>query len=306
MISMDAYTVDGIRRLEEMGVTDVIVGFRWTYEVAQDAEPLQKKLDSLQRYADTVIAAVALSGRAPDHRRRRRWCAGDDDLAVGARHRRGLPRPRVLLRRRPRRRRAGCSTGSSAAPAALFALDRRRPRSAIAMRHGGRAWRGWFPLGGELTSGRPDGKEGCYFGAELGPDDPRVRPGTPLHGAEPVPRRGARAADRGARVPRRDDRPRARRSCAGIALGLGLPGGWFDRAPHRRPADPVPHLPLPARTPEPRRRLGRGRAHRLRPPHDPAPGRRRRPRGRTRPTGGSTRRPCRARSSATSATCSSA
>jgi len=34
------------------------------------------------------------------------------------------------------------------------------------------AWRGWFPVGGELTSGEPDRKEGVYFGAELGPDDP--------------------------------------------------------------------------------------------------------------------------------------
>ena len=59
VISMDAYTVDGIRRLEEMGVTDVIVGFRWTYEVAQDTEPLQTKLDALRRYADTVIAATS-------------------------------------------------------------------------------------------------------------------------------------------------------------------------------------------------------------------------------------------------------
>ena len=53
VISMDAYTVDGIRRLEELGVTDVIVGFRWTYERAQDEEPLQKKIDALTRYADT-------------------------------------------------------------------------------------------------------------------------------------------------------------------------------------------------------------------------------------------------------------
>jgi probable F420-dependent oxidoreductase len=58
VISMDAYTVDGIRRLEELGVTDVIVGFRWTYERAQDTEPLEKKLDALQRYADTVITAA--------------------------------------------------------------------------------------------------------------------------------------------------------------------------------------------------------------------------------------------------------
>ena len=47
VISMDAYTIDGVRRLEEMGVTDVIVGFRWTYDVAQDTEPLQTKIDAL-------------------------------------------------------------------------------------------------------------------------------------------------------------------------------------------------------------------------------------------------------------------
>lgn len=57
VISLDAFTVDGIRRLEELGVTDVIVGFRWTYDVGPDTEPLQAKLDHLRRFADTVIAA---------------------------------------------------------------------------------------------------------------------------------------------------------------------------------------------------------------------------------------------------------
>jgi isopenicillin N synthase-like dioxygenase len=36
----------------------------------------------------------------------------------------------------------------------------------IAMARGGRAWRGYFPDGNELTSGKPDQKEGIYFGAE--------------------------------------------------------------------------------------------------------------------------------------------
>src|SRR3954471_2063600 len=44
-------------------------------------------------------------------------------------------------------------------------------KAEIAMPRAGRAWRGWFPLGGELTSGVPDGKEGIYFGEELPPDD---------------------------------------------------------------------------------------------------------------------------------------
>src|ERR1700722_1688841 len=45
-------------------------------------------------------------------------------------------------------------------------------KSAIAVRTGGRGGRGWFPLGGEWTSGVPDAKEGLYFGEELGADDP--------------------------------------------------------------------------------------------------------------------------------------
>src|SRR6185295_153195 len=56
-------------------------------------------------------------------------------------------------------------------------------KAEIAMPKAGRAWRGWFPLGGELTSGVPDGKEGVYFGAELGPRHPKVAAGVPLHGA---------------------------------------------------------------------------------------------------------------------------
>ncbi len=56
VISLDAFTVDGIHRLEEQGVTDVIVGFRWPYSVGPDTEPLKSKLDHLRRFADDVIA----------------------------------------------------------------------------------------------------------------------------------------------------------------------------------------------------------------------------------------------------------
>jgi isopenicillin N synthase-like dioxygenase len=57
----------------------------------------------------------------------------------------------------------------------------------IDMARGGRAWRGYFPVGRELTSGIPDRKEGLYFGAELGPSHPKVRAGAPLHGANLFP-----------------------------------------------------------------------------------------------------------------------
>ncbi len=57
----------------------------------------------------------------------------------------------------------------------------------IRMARGGRAWRGYFPVGGELTSGQPDLKEGVYFGAELGDDHPMAREGVPMHGPNLFP-----------------------------------------------------------------------------------------------------------------------
>lgn len=56
VISVDAYSVDGVKRLEELGVTDCIVGFRYPYTVGPDTESLQTKIDNLNRFAETVIA----------------------------------------------------------------------------------------------------------------------------------------------------------------------------------------------------------------------------------------------------------
>jgi isopenicillin N synthase-like dioxygenase len=72
------------------------------------------------------------------------------------------------------------------ASAEFFALPE-PDKLQIAMARGGRAWRGYFPVGAELTSGRPDLKEGLYFGAELPDDDPRVLAGWPLHGPNLFP-----------------------------------------------------------------------------------------------------------------------
>ncbi|HEY1828630.1 MAG TPA: TIGR03619 family F420-dependent LLM class oxidoreductase [Acidimicrobiales bacterium] len=58
VISLDAYSPDGVKRLEELGVTDVIVGFRWPYTTEHDTESLQVKIDNLQHFADSVIAKV--------------------------------------------------------------------------------------------------------------------------------------------------------------------------------------------------------------------------------------------------------
>ncbi len=57
----------------------------------------------------------------------------------------------------------------------------------ISMSRGGRAWRGYFSVGDELTSGKADQKEGLYFGAELPLDHPAVLAGTPMHGRNLFP-----------------------------------------------------------------------------------------------------------------------
>jgi isopenicillin N synthase-like dioxygenase len=107
----------------------------------------------------------------------------------------------------------------------FFALDDAE-KVAIAMPRAGRAWRGWFPLGGELTSGVPDGKEGIYFGAELGPDHPRVRAGVPLHGANLFP---ARPAELRSTVLAYLDALTGlgHTLMSGLARALGLDAGWF-------------------------------------------------------------------------------
>ena len=54
VISLDAYSLDGIKRLEDLGVTDAIVGFRNAYQA--DTQTIDHKIDALRRYADEIIA----------------------------------------------------------------------------------------------------------------------------------------------------------------------------------------------------------------------------------------------------------
>jgi isopenicillin N synthase-like dioxygenase len=108
-------------------------------------------------------------------------------------------------------------------------------KMAIRMALGGRAWRGYFPVGGELTSGRPDRKEGLYLGVELGPEHPLVRTGTPLHGANLFPRElpGLRhgVLEYMAALTRL-----SHSIMSGIALSLDLPEDYFAA---RYTADPL-------------------------------------------------------------------
>ena len=56
VISIDGFTVDGVKRLEDKGVTDVIVGFRIPYINGPDTEPLDAKIRNLEWFAENVIA----------------------------------------------------------------------------------------------------------------------------------------------------------------------------------------------------------------------------------------------------------
>jgi probable F420-dependent oxidoreductase len=58
VISADAFTLDGIKRLEDKGVTDVIVGFRIPYIMGPDTQPLDAKIRNLEKFAENVMAKV--------------------------------------------------------------------------------------------------------------------------------------------------------------------------------------------------------------------------------------------------------
>ncbi len=68
----------------------------------------------------------------------------------------------------------------------FFALSEAE-KATCAMAKAGRAWRGFFPLGDELTSGKPDWKEGLYFGEEHPDTHPLVVAQVPLHGRNQFP-----------------------------------------------------------------------------------------------------------------------
>jgi len=98
----------------------------------------------------------------------------------------------------------------------------------IAMARGGRAWRGYFPVGGELTSGKPDKKQGLYFGEELDAGDPRVRAGLPLHGANLFPEAVPELKTAVLRFMEEATRS-AHAIMEGVALSLGLDAQYFRR-----------------------------------------------------------------------------
>ena len=102
----------------------------------------------------------------------------------------------------------------------------------LAMSKSGRAWRGYFPVGNELTSGKPDGKEGLYFGTEIDDDNhPKVRDKVPLHGRNLFP-----SIDNNSHEFRRiilsymvAMEKLGRSIMSGLALSLNLDENFFDK-----------------------------------------------------------------------------
>ena len=57
-ISLDAYSPEGIERLEAAGVTDVIVGFRDAYQPGPDTQSLDEKLSMIDWYRNEILSKI--------------------------------------------------------------------------------------------------------------------------------------------------------------------------------------------------------------------------------------------------------
>ena len=57
-ISVDAFSVDGVKRMEDMGVTDAVVGFHNIYAIEQNNEPLENKINNIEGFANDVISKL--------------------------------------------------------------------------------------------------------------------------------------------------------------------------------------------------------------------------------------------------------
>ena len=109
----------------------------------------------------------------------------------------------------------------------------------IDMKQSGLHWKGYFASGAELTSGRPDSKEGIYFGEEYARDSVPVQRGLAMHGPNQFPEP---ATEWRAAVLAYLEQMTVLGLCImrGVALSLGLPGSYFEK----KFCTPKPFTPL--------------------------------------------------------------
>ena len=104
VISYDAYTPDGIKRLEDKGVTDCIVGFRVPYIKGPDTEPLETKIEHLEQVRRTSSidhrCPRSRTGVSPTPPVATSRPAGDVPCAFRDRRGRGADRQRAVHRDR--------------------------------------------------------------------------------------------------------------------------------------------------------------------------------------------------------------
>lgn len=115
----------------------------------------------------------------------------------------------------------------------------------ISMERGGKAWRGFFPVKGELTSGIPDLKEGLYFGEELSDEDPRA--GWPMHGQNLFPEAPEPLREVVLAYMAEQERV-GQRVLRALALSLGLAADYFAAHLTAKPTNlfRIFHYPAPA------------------------------------------------------------
>lgn len=103
-------------------------------------------------------------------------------------------------------------------------------KNAVAMRHAGRAWRGYFQVGAEYTAGKVDQKEGLYFGVDHPADSPGVLNQWPMHGKNLWPK-GQAFSDLPYTVGEYMSHmiELGHRLMRYVALGLGLDAKYFEK-----------------------------------------------------------------------------
>jgi isopenicillin N synthase-like dioxygenase len=107
-------------------------------------------------------------------------------------------------------------------------------KNAFEMKNCGRAWRGYFPVGGELTSGKPDQKEGFYFGIDHPASHPQVLKSTPTFGLNPWPNAEVKTV---VTAYMSEMKRVSFQLMELIARGLGLEAGYFQSAFTNEPTE---------------------------------------------------------------------
>ena len=98
----------------------------------------------------------------------------------------------------------------------------------IKMENYGKIWRGFFPVGAELTAGIPDDKEGLYLGPDYHDSHPEVIKGTPTFGQNQWPNSGEfQNLKKRVQIYIQHLEPIAEKLLDGVGLSIGLKADYL-------------------------------------------------------------------------------